>query len=210
MWRDRWLPTPTTYKVMSPRNLLHDEAMVCDLIDLDTKRWNGALIDQTFMEDEASIIKSIPISPGGGPNSLIWNATPNGQITVKSAYGLAVTRCRDAGACAGEASDSSSEEVVWKTLWKLDVPPKIKMFGWKVCCNILPTKCNLRSRGLDIEAVCPVCRKENETMLHCLRDCKPSKKFWKLCHSELGVLCTDFLLDFRDALCGGQAQALLS
>lgn len=33
IWGDKWLPTPMTYKVTTPRRVLDDEAMVSNLID---------------------------------------------------------------------------------------------------------------------------------------------------------------------------------
>jgi hypothetical protein len=35
IWLDKWLPTPTTYAIQSPRVGLHIDAKICNLIDLD-------------------------------------------------------------------------------------------------------------------------------------------------------------------------------
>lgn len=37
---------------------------------------------------------------------------------------------------------------VWKTSWKLKVPNKIKVFGWRACHNILPTRANLAQKRI--------------------------------------------------------------
>ena len=39
IWDDKWLLTPTTYKVISPQKNFGDFPMVLALIDHDTKRW---------------------------------------------------------------------------------------------------------------------------------------------------------------------------
>ncbi|XP_050262110.1 polygalacturonase inhibitor 2-like [Quercus robur] len=39
IWEDKWLPTPTTYKVTSPPTDFEDFPMVVSLIDLDTRWW---------------------------------------------------------------------------------------------------------------------------------------------------------------------------
>ena len=44
IWEDKWLPTPTTYKVVSPPRPFDDFPMVSALIDHETKRWKAELI----------------------------------------------------------------------------------------------------------------------------------------------------------------------
>ena len=39
IWDDKWLPTPTTYKVISPPKDFGAFPMVSSLIDEDTKMW---------------------------------------------------------------------------------------------------------------------------------------------------------------------------
>ncbi|XP_030970155.1 putative receptor-like protein kinase At3g47110 [Quercus lobata] len=41
IWEDKWLPTPTTYKVTSPPTDFEDFPMVVSLIDLDTRWWKA-------------------------------------------------------------------------------------------------------------------------------------------------------------------------
>jgi len=36
-----------------------------------------------------------------------------------------------------------SRKNVWNALWKLHIPNKIKVFGWRACQEILPTRSNL-------------------------------------------------------------------
>ena len=44
IWEDKWLPTPTTYKVVSPPRPFDDFPMVSALIDHETRRWKAELI----------------------------------------------------------------------------------------------------------------------------------------------------------------------
>ena len=60
---------------------------------------------------------------------------------------------------------------VWSILWMLNVPKKIKVFGWRACQNILPTRANLRRRKVMDEDVCMLCLREAETGVHALWDC---------------------------------------
>ena len=44
IWNDKWLPTPTTYKMVSPHQNFDNYPMVSALIDYDTRRWRADLL----------------------------------------------------------------------------------------------------------------------------------------------------------------------
>jgi hypothetical protein len=62
IWKDKWLPLPSTYMVCSPPVLLHSTAMVNELINIDTKWCHKDLIENLFSVEEARVIQSLPIS----------------------------------------------------------------------------------------------------------------------------------------------------
>ena len=62
IWEDRWLPTPTTYRVTSPQSDFGNFPMVSSLIDDDTKWWKTDLVRSIFLPHEATTILKIPIS----------------------------------------------------------------------------------------------------------------------------------------------------
>jgi hypothetical protein len=63
VWGDPWLPTPSTYTVQTPHRNGVTVAHVEELIDGTLRRWKGDVIDAIFLEDEAQIIKGLPLSP---------------------------------------------------------------------------------------------------------------------------------------------------
>lgn len=67
----------------------------------------------------------------------------------------------------------------WKVLWKMKCPNKVKMFTWRFCKNVLPSRKALQNRHLSIDSLCPMCRMEEETSLHILWNCKKVKATWK-------------------------------
>lgn len=86
IWDDKWQPTPTTYKVISPPRMLGDYPMVSALIDPDTRRWKAGLMRALFLPFEASIILNIPLSHNLPEDKVIWVSNKKGDFTVKSAY----------------------------------------------------------------------------------------------------------------------------
>jgi hypothetical protein len=48
IWEDRWLSTPISFAMQSPRRILSVDARVAELIDLVTRGWNTLLIGKVF------------------------------------------------------------------------------------------------------------------------------------------------------------------
>jgi hypothetical protein len=69
---------------------------------------------------------------------------------------------------SGQCSHAGMDHGVWKAIWKLGVPRPMKMFMWRACHNLLPTRVNLVKRKVIDNALCPCCGRENETVLHVL------------------------------------------
>ena len=49
IWEDKWLPTPTTFRVISPPRLFDDFPMVFSLIDEDARRWKVDTLKTLFL-----------------------------------------------------------------------------------------------------------------------------------------------------------------
>jgi hypothetical protein len=61
IWKDKWLPRPSTFLVRSPPILLDPNAMVSELINEDAKCWDLVLLEANFIEDEVHLIQSLPV-----------------------------------------------------------------------------------------------------------------------------------------------------
>lgn len=64
-------------------------------------------------------------------------------------------------------------------MWKLRVPPKIKDLLWRAANNCVPTKTQLRSRHVNIDATCPMCKNQRETIPHCFVECSFARACWE-------------------------------
>ena len=61
IWGDRWLPQKHSPLVLSPQVHELAEAKVNRLIDEDGRCWRMDLIDETLLDFEAEMVKSIPL-----------------------------------------------------------------------------------------------------------------------------------------------------
>jgi hypothetical protein len=52
---------------------------------------------------------------------------------------------------------NGEENGILKTMWNLKIPNVAKMFMWRACQNLLPTKSNLLRRRVVEKALCPIC-----------------------------------------------------
>ena len=58
------------------------------------------------------------------------------------------------------------------------IPNKIKVFGWRACNDILPTKLNLLKRKIIDDAMCPICTRFSELAIHGFWECEVAKDVW--------------------------------
>lgn len=62
IWKDKWLPSPITFRVVSPVNVLAEDARVSELIDYKKKEWKKDLVESLFLPHEATSICYLPLS----------------------------------------------------------------------------------------------------------------------------------------------------
>ena len=149
------------------------------LLDRETGSWNADKVRCSFLPHEAEVILGISTSPRLLEDSLILAWTNNERFWVKSAYKVAKKwlKNRNIKADAGGTSDKSRMQTLWKLIWNLNCPNKIKQFMWHSCRNILLIKHRLKSRGISIEDGCDQCGL-SESSGYILWGCKLASKVW--------------------------------
>ena len=70
------------------------------------------------------------------------------------------------------------EKRVWKEIWQMQVPPKIKIFLWRACRNALPTKQALMRRKIIEDPMCEICKQTVEEPIHALWSCPKLDEVW--------------------------------
>uniref|UniRef100_A0A2N9FNB8 Reverse transcriptase domain-containing protein n=1 Tax=Fagus sylvatica TaxID=28930 RepID=A0A2N9FNB8_FAGSY len=160
IWKDPWVPSSCSYRVISPVSVLDEYATVDHLIHRDTMTWKVDLLNEIFCPRDVELILKIPLSWRRPSDVLIWAGTKRGTFSV---------------------------------------PPKVKLFVWKACQNIIPTQTKLFEKGIAHSYSCLWCEDEPETNDHVLWGCEFAQKVWNLCPVPIGAYLSA-LKSFTDVI----------
>lgn len=104
---------------------------------------------------------------GEKEDSLIQKFSRDGEFNIASAYNL--TR----------PEDVNSHTFLSNYIWKIDILSKSKHFLWLCFHNSVPVRQIIRSRGIICDTFCPLCKNQEESILHLLKDCPTMVNFWR-------------------------------
>ncbi|KAL0445965.1 UNVERIFIED_CONTAM: putative mitochondrial protein [Sesamum latifolium] len=151
IWDDRWIPRPITFRVITTPNQLPLNATVDSLLNEGGEVWNESLVRNVFR----------PLA-SDRPGNLRWHYEKHRRYSVRSAYHLMVTE----GGAQGFSGVSSSGSPSWQFIWRPAVPPKVRLFAWKICREALSTTIGLARRGVLVGSGSPWCGDAAEDLLH--------------------------------------------
>jgi hypothetical protein len=199
IWRDNWLPRKEGLKITSQRSSSR-LIKVKSLIDGD-QQWRRDLVNKTFLPHDAEHILNIKLPTNPMKDMPSWNYEKNGNFTVRSAYRLAYNLAHSGSISQGNSLTGVADRSLWKCIWSAPIPNKVKIFGWRVACDNLPTQDNKCKRTLELSNICTICGTEAENSFHATVACtkarairKEMRKVWNLPKED------DFRLTGRDWL----------
>ncbi|KAL5781686.1 hypothetical protein ACOSP7_006715 [Xanthoceras sorbifolium] len=182
-FQDPWIPRVSTFRPFSISPV--EDLKVASFISSSSHSWDLAKLDQVFVAADRDSILKISLSLGDCVDSLIWHFDKNGEYSEK----LSLT-----------GSSSSPDSKWWLALWNLNIPPKIKIFIWRVCHNAIPSLCNLCSRKIVVDPCCSRCGDAPESSAHALFWCSSvrpiweSTVFWDVLDLQRHISCFDLIL----------------
>jgi ribonuclease HI len=166
------------FKPLSP---IPDSAKVRFLMNDAGTEWEADTVRAFFHEELADTILQVPISRHGGEDFASWQHDKSGMYTVKSAYNLAKTSeffSRQESAGRGSCSDREAEAKLWKKVWKIQAPNKMKIVLWRMIHDCLPTGQQLTHRRIPADDRCFFCGKL-ERVEHLFLLCPFARDVWK-------------------------------
>ena len=101
---------------------------VSDLFYPNTMNWNIELLESSFYPWEVETIRRIYVSKLHKVDCLVWPLSPDGSYTGKTAYHMLASEVLQ----SSPSSFSGMAGNVWKRIWKIRTPQKIKHFIWRV------------------------------------------------------------------------------
>ncbi|CAL8095625.1 unnamed protein product [Prunus armeniaca] len=178
IWTDRWIPSLHDGKLHPHLQAPVDpNTRVETLIDWDSKSWNLTPIQDSITDEEKLVVQLIPIGNGREEDRLVWPGEKNSRFSVRSGYHY--IHALQVEVAARKASTSSRiDPLVWKNIWKAEVPPKIKNFLWRATHDRLPTAMALHKRKIARTLLCPICQAHEESIKHLLLFCPWVELIW--------------------------------
>lgn len=177
IWQENWIPGLQSLRPVVRLQTASAE-MVNDLFIPGTRVWDERVVRRSFISLEANEVLNIKPGQFLENDILAWAFERHGIYSVRSAYKLLKNeQMAEAMASTGETR-ASGDDRAWSLVWKLDVPPKVCVFWWRVLHNSLPSKAELKRQHIAKESFCECCGEQDESVYHVVNSCPMAKRFW--------------------------------
>ena len=177
-WSDNWIGGLRSMKPLVRQEGVNVE-WVHELFEPGTRSWNEQLVHDSFTSHDAEEILKVRPGIRMQEDMIAWADERNGWYSVRSCYRRLKADQDQKESLAENAVGSSDNSLWWTTLWRLKVPPKVRIFWWRALNNFLPTKRELRRRHIEREDHCEVCGEPGESLYHVALTCTVARQFWR-------------------------------
>lgn len=128
IWEDCWVPNSSSRKIVTScgNRVL---TWVNELIDPVSGEWDENLIREFFWPIDVDRILQIPLHQDDTEDYVAWHLTKTGIFSVRSTYYKQWEDSYDSTE-PSSLSSGSAPHPIWKKLWSLKVPNKVKIFIW--------------------------------------------------------------------------------
>lgn len=170
-WKDQWLPIKPSLPLTGVGASLFPYMRVKDFFIPGTTIWDDVKLRSLCCPLDIPLVHMIRPSLAGVFDMVTWAHTKHGEYTLKSGYHLLQSQ---------KCQTSSTPTHIYKTIWKENVPPKVKHLWWRAFHEALPVTLNLRHKHILENSSCPVCGETDESVNHLLFTCRISREIWDL------------------------------
>lgn len=141
-----------------------------ELLDPEGLDWDYSKLVSIFNPADADAISRIKLPARRMEDFIAWQMEKTGVFTVRSAYNLAMLL--EGVTTTSSSTNPNGDRKIWNNIWRCHVPPKIRIFAWKLSKDVLPTKVNKLKRKLEVEDTCNICGLEREDSYHAVVRCR--------------------------------------
>ncbi|KAM2891276.1 hypothetical protein COP2_009594 [Malus domestica] len=178
LWVDRWLPSlPLGHPIPSSPTSVTLNTKVSSLICPSTKSWDIEFLRPFISEVELKAIYDIPLGNCSRRDRLIWTSSRLGNYSVRSGYHWIHSSWELTRAPASVVTSTLGTSF-WKAIWHAKAPPKIRHFLWRAVSEALATVGGLFKRRSASSPMCPICKTQEESVLHLLLRCPWVEPIW--------------------------------
>ncbi|KAM2515187.1 hypothetical protein PS1_027750 [Malus domestica] len=178
VWVDRWLPSiPLGHPTPGGAVLVTMDTRVRSFICPVSRTWDLNSLQPFLPAEDLNAIRDTYIGDLRSDDRFIWPGTKNGQYSVKTGYHWVHARFNhpmSLHSCASIVIPSR----VWKLIWKLRIPAKIKHFMWKSFHSALPTMYELFKKRSVPYPNCLIYHNQEESIEHLLLFCPWVEPVW--------------------------------
>ncbi|KAF7831928.1 reverse transcriptase [Senna tora] len=143
----------------------------------DGTEWDIGKLEAVFNMEICRKIRCIPLRRMHQQDTWFWKGEASGCFSVKSCYKLAMKEVWEQQNIVPDLF-CTVPMGFWKSIWKMPLNSRYKVFLWRACIGIIPTMETLKQRGMQLEEECIRCGIETEDVYHALIDCSELRQVW--------------------------------
>ncbi|XP_073152575.1 uncharacterized protein [Henckelia pumila] len=171
IYKDRWIPSMQSELGFSVGPWI-GEVTVNSLIKDGS--WDADSIWNRFNSYVAREILRIPLPQRHRNDALFWRYDSKGKYYVKDGC-----RLQSDLFAAPINQHSYPNENWWSFLWSLSIPPKVRVFWWRVSHDCIASKQNIARHHVPVNASCELCNFPYDSTCRALFHCSAIKHLWK-------------------------------
>ncbi|XP_030495226.2 uncharacterized protein LOC115711025 [Cannabis sativa] len=167
IWHTPWLPGYGWERYVASFNprICEKGVRASSLLIPGSGEWNREALESWFFPSMVRDALEVPRLSMTATDELFWEAAPDGRFTVKRAF---LARIRGRGTL----------EPLWRSLWKVSGPERIKIFLWRLARDILPFG-NRLQRIFGNSSQCVLCNSGEDSASHLFFHCDVAVQVWR-------------------------------
>lgn len=170
-----WVPDLEAGKINRANQEFHN-LRVSDLLNPEGE-WDTSKLNDWFLPFEKEAIRRVHLAGLSKEDKRFWIYDKKGKYTVKTGYWSIFNKVHQDDT-QSDPTCSAPKSTIWSNIWNLKIPPKVKMFLWRVLHDIIPTEVNLYRHHVPNNPRCALCGYYWSNTSHALFFCQEIKKLW--------------------------------